>query len=86
MKLSDFAKKAPAAEPESSGKLKAAKPSKLLAALAPPKEEEAEETDAAPSKEEVAVAKELQSAFTKGSPAALAMALKNFLHECGVYK
>lgn len=85
MKLSDFAKKAPEAEPESSGKLKAAKPSKLLAALTPPKEE-AEETDAAPSKEEVAVAKELQSAFTKGSPAALAMALKNFLHECGVYK
>ena len=39
----------------------------------------------APTQEEVAAFKELQSAFTKGDPTAGAMALKNFLMECGVY-
>ena len=43
------------------------------------------EPDVAPSQEEVAAFKELQSAFNKGDPMSGAMALKNFLHECGAY-
>lgn len=47
--------------------------------------EESDEPMEAPTQEEVAAFKELQSAFTKGDPTAGAMALKNFLMECGVY-
>lgn len=53
------------------------------AAAPPPPDSEAEVESAGPSKEEVAAFKELQAAMKSGDASTGAMALKNFLRECG---